>query len=222
MRTASASGATCSTDSSTGDCGSPSSRRYAAPSNTSTTLVESRRRTTAVRSSRYGGRTGTTASVTERLRRVPRDVRTLLAHQPAHHAGVPGELHHVGGVHRDLPCHRYRRAVGDAAELPVDQRLGLQADGVHVRAVDARTRPAQQLPVHRRQRAGVRARGALRPLPRAAARPAVPDAHRAAADHARRADPRDPVLLRGDQVRGRARRLDPGAATYRSSRSAAR
>src|ERR1700676_3116143 len=145
--TASASGATCSTRSSTGAPGSPSSRRYAPHSNTSTTLVDSRRSATAVRSRRYGALTGTIASRTERLARVPGDVRTLLADQPAHDAGVPGQLPHVGGLHRDLPRHRYRGAVGDAAQLPLDQRLGLQTDRLHVRAVDARTRASPHDPL---------------------------------------------------------------------------
>ena len=98
-------------------------------------------------------------------------------------------------------------AVGHAAQLPVDQRLGLPPDGVHVRALDAGPRPAQHALLHRRQRAGVRPRRPLRPLPRPAARPAVPSADRAAADLAGRADPRDHLLLRRDGVRRRARRL---------------
>src|SRR5581483_5252202 len=217
-------------------CGAASStRRYAVPSNTSTTFVDSRRSTVAVRSSRKGGVTltvavrlltanrragGSGAHRVAATSRVPRDLRALLAHQPAHDGGVPRELLDVGRVHRDLPRHRDRRAVGHVAQLPVDQRLGLPANGVHVRPVDARSRAEQHLLLHHRQRPRVRARRTLRPLPGSPAGPAVPGDHRSAADLARRADPCHPLLLRRRAVRGGSRRR--AAARLRPARRARR
>ena len=131
----------CSTDSSVGACGSPSSRRYAAPSKTSTTLVERRRSTIAVRSSRYGVRTGTTASRTERW--APCTSRRT-------HATGGSTCSRCSSTGRTSSCGRGFTVIYHATAIaalwvtlrnfPSINGWDFRADGVHVRPVDARAR----------------------------------------------------------------------------------
>ena len=111
---------------------------------TSTTLVESRRKTLAVRSRRNGARTRDRVTITRPSRPrkafpvqpiqhggapaiVSGDVRALLAHQPAHDARVPRQFSDVGRLHGDLPRARRSSRCGSRCATSRRSTAGISA-----------------------------------------------------------------------------------------------
>src|SRR6185312_15518504 len=181
---------------------SSNARRYRPSAvSTSTTLVESRRSTLTVKSSRNGGRVSIITGSALRRR-----LRPILAHQSDDDGRVPDQLLPLGRLHVRLPRDGARRALGHAVPFSVYQRVGFQGNGLSLRSVDARSRASQYVLLHGRCDVGVRARRPLRPVSRAAARSALSGDHGAAANLARRTGPCNRLfLLRRALQRGSCR-----------------
>src|SRR5581483_4846993 len=88
-------------------------------------------------------------------------LRRVLARHDAYDRRVPRELRDVVRVHAGLPRRRPRGVVGYAHAVSIDERMGLPPDGVLVRVVDDRARPAQYGLLHDRRRPGLYPRRAI-------------------------------------------------------------
>src|SRR5579863_7765744 len=106
---------------------------------TSTALLASRRRASAVRSSLKGARTGSGAAVPKRLTGAAR-VSGVLAYKSADLARVSGELRDVVRLHDRLSRRCARRPLRDDASVSVHERLELSRDVLPLRPLDGRPR----------------------------------------------------------------------------------